>query len=50
MMANKKRKFEEKKDEDDISVYSSYARELLLEDDELSPLEDAFMQGYEDAV
>ena len=46
-----KRKFREKEEsDDDISIYSKGARELLLEDDELSPMEEAFMNGYEDAI
>ncbi|MBI2558193.1 hypothetical protein HYW20_02630 [Candidatus Woesearchaeota archaeon] len=40
----------EESSEDDISIYSKDTRELLLEDDELSPMEEAFMNGYEDAV
>lgn len=40
----------EEKDEDDISIYSKEVRESLLDDDELSPMEEAFMNGYEDAV
>ena len=36
--------------EDDVSIYSKDARELLLDDDELSPFEEAFMNGYEEAV
>ena len=35
--------------EDDISIYSRNTRELLLDDDELTPVEDAFMNGYEEA-
>ena len=38
------------KDEDDISIYSKEVRESLLDDDELSPMEEAFMNGYEDAA
>lgn len=37
-------------DEDfDDSIYSEDAREELLEDGELSPEEEAFMRGYEEA-
>lgn len=36
--------------EDDISIYSRDVRESLLDDDELSPMEEAFMNGYEDAM
>ena len=35
---------------DDESIYSEDVRDLLLEDDELSPFEDAFMRGYEEAM
>ena len=41
---------EEEKSDDDISIYSKDVRESLLDDDELSPMEEAFMNGYEDAV
>jgi hypothetical protein len=34
---------------DDESIYSEDVRDQLLEDDELSPMEAAFMQGYEEA-
>ena len=37
-------------EEDDITIYSSEVREALLEDDELLPFEEAFMNGYEDAA
>jgi len=36
--------------DDDIDIYSKDVRESLLDDDELSPMEDAFMNGYEDAI
>lgn len=47
-----KKKFyrEEEESEDDFSIYSKNVRELLLEDDELSPMEEAFMNGYEDTI
>ena len=35
---------------DDISIYSKNALELMLDDDELTPYEEAFMQGYDDAA
>ena len=41
---------EEEESEDDIGIYSKAARESLLEDDELSPMEEAFMNGYEDTI
>ena len=40
----------EEKNEDDISIYSKEVRESLLDDDELTPIEEAFMNGYEDAA
>lgn len=47
----KKRRFRnEEETEDDISIYSKDVCESLLEDDEISPMEEAFMNGYEDAV
>ena len=47
-----KRKFldNDGKDEDDLDIYARQIRETLLEDDELSPIEEAFMNGYEDSV
>lgn len=36
--------------EDDMNIYSRELREILLEDDELSPMEEAFMQGYDEAI
>ena len=45
-----KRKYSEYNDEDDLNIYSSDVRELLLEDDALSPMEEAFMNGYESAA
>ena len=42
---------DEELDEDigDDSIYSENVRDRLLEDDELSPEEAAFMEGYEGA-
>ena len=34
---------------EDDSIYTREARLHLVEDDELTPLEEAFMQGYEEA-
>ena len=34
---------------DDESIYSEDVRDQLLEDDELSPTEAGFMQGYDGA-
>lgn len=45
----RKRYREEEETEDDINIYSKEMRESLLEDDELSPFEEAFMNGYENA-
>lgn len=42
--------FREDESEDDMSIYSRELREILLEDDELSPIEEAFMQGYDEAI
>ena len=49
-MLKKRLRREEEKSDDDISIYSKDVRESLLDDDELSPMEEAFMNGYEDAV
>ena len=50
MLLKKKYYKEEKEDDDDINIYSKGVREELLNDDELSPMEEAFMNGYEDAA
>ena len=34
----------------DDSIYSENTRDQLLEDDELSPMEEAFMRGYDEAL
>ena len=45
-----KRKYQrEEKEDDDINIYSKEVRESLLDDDGLSPMEEAFMSGYDDA-
>ena len=49
-MIKKRLHSEEEKSDDDINIYSKNVRESLLDDDELSPMEDAFMNGYEDAI
>ena len=47
----KKRKYsDEEENSDDINFYARSVRESLLDDDELSPGEEAFMSGYEDAA
>lgn len=46
-----KRRFEyDEEDKDDISIYSKEVRESMLDDDELTPMEEAFMAGYEEAI
>lgn len=45
-----KRKYRSDEEEDDISIYSKDVRESLLDDDELTPMEEAFMNGYEGAA
>ena len=46
-----KRKYRSDDDEeDDINIYSKDVRESMLDDDELTPMEEAFMNGYEDAA
>lgn len=49
-MLKKKYRSDERDSDDDTSIYSKDVRESLLEDDELSPMEEAFMNGYEDAI
>ncbi len=49
-MLKKKLHSDEEESDDDITIYSKGVRESLLDDDELSPMEDAFMNGYEDAA
>lgn len=47
----KKKGFQrESVNEDDLNIYASDVRESMLDNDELSPMEEAFMNGYEDAV
>ncbi|MEE9525485.1 MAG: hypothetical protein V3V78_02655 [Candidatus Woesearchaeota archaeon] len=41
---------EEEYFEEDENIYSEDIREHLLEDGEISPEEQAFMQGYEEAA
>jgi len=40
----------EEEDLGDDSIYSEVTRDQLLEDDELSPMEEAFMRGYDEAL
>ena len=46
----KKRHYSDEESDDGNNIYSKDVRELLLDDDELSPIEEAFMNGYEDAA
>ena len=46
----KKRRYSDEESDDDKDIYSRDARELLLDDDELTPMEEAFMNGYEDVA
>ncbi len=48
--AVKKWFFREEENEDDIDFYSREVREAMLDDDELSTMEEAFMNGYDDAA
>ena len=48
-MADKKRFSTEEESWDDLGIYTSDARESMLEDDEITPFEEAFMKGYEAA-
>ena len=41
---------EDEDSSDDASIYSRNVRESMLDDDELSPMEEAFMSGYEEAI
>ncbi len=45
-----KRKYRSDENEDDVNIYSKDVRESMLDDDELTPMEEAFMNGYEDAA
>lgn len=46
----KKEEYGSDENEDDASIYSKSAIDSMLEDDELTPVEGAFMNGYEDAI
>ena len=46
----KKRHHSDEESDSDKDIYSKETRELLLDDDELSPMEEAFMNGYEDVA
>jgi len=50
MSSKKKYPRDEETELDDINIYSKEARDSMLEDDELSPMEEAFMSGYENAL
>jgi len=45
---NDDEKLEPEEAEDDDGVYAEEKRDELEEDDEISPTEDAFMEGYEE--
>ena len=50
MVKNLLKKIEDDwEDDDDDTFYSEPSRVLLVEDDELSPSEAAFMRGWEEA-
>lgn len=49
-MVLKRRLYDDEDNGDENNIYSRSVRESLLDDDELSPMEEAFMNGYEDAV
>lgn len=39
----------EELEDHEINVYGDEARETMIKDDEISPEEEAFMKGYEEA-
>jgi len=41
---------EERGDEDDLSIYSDFVRQEMLECDGIDAAEEGFMDGYESAV
>ena len=43
----RREKYVEEEENDDTNFYSRSVRESLLDDDELSPVEEAFMEGYD---
>lgn len=49
-MLKRKRYTDDEDSNDDVNIYSKSARELLLDDDEISPSEEAFMDGYGEAI
>lgn len=49
MLRKKKYDIQDEEESDGNTIYSKSVRESLLEDDELNPFEDAFMNGYETA-
>lgn len=44
------RDFDEEEDYEDNTIYSKSKREDLIENDEISPIEEGFMEGYEQGV
>ncbi|MBI3027173.1 hypothetical protein HYY70_03595 [Candidatus Woesearchaeota archaeon] len=49
-MLKKRRYSDREESSDDINIYSKEVRESMLDNDELSPMEEAFLSGYEDAL
>ena len=49
-MLKKRYSSDEEESDDDINIYSKSVRESMLDDDELTPVEEAFLSGYEDAM
>ena len=47
-MSKNNKTHERNEENDEMNIYSEVAMEEMLEDDELSPFEEAFMRGYED--
>lgn len=45
-----KKEDEQKEDEDEDDFYKEDSRDALVEDDELSPAEAGFMQGYDQGI
>ena len=48
-MIKRKIEYDEENKDDDTNIYSKEVRESMLDDDELTPMEEAFMAGYEEA-
>ena len=50
MLRKKKYCIDVEENADDTNIYAKDVRESMLDDDELSPSEEAFLNGYEDAI